>query len=359
LRPGKSPRCAPPAARSCGESHIVGVYNPGNELECRREAGVEGCPNEEKAGGIASYSYNGAGDETAITGYSKTEAESTTSFAYNNGNQLEGLTPFGKGEEKLQYLGSGQGKLVGLGATTLQNSSLGITKQTIEGNASYYARTPEGTLVDERLPGGESYNPVYDAQGDIVGLLNSSGELKQTVRYGPYGQNPKAEEVGEHAAKYNATDDPFLFQGGYHVSGGSTASGLYHFGERYYDPTTGRWTQQDPLGQAGSPEGDLYGFDGDDPANGSDSTGTRVLPSNSDNEPNGELQGECSAVDGPIFYHEDRAEDEEVCEHESTHFYSDELEGQGYSKTQASGERAIHAKMQNAEFELDNREMFK
>lgn len=25
-------------------------------------------------------------------------------------------------------------------------------------------------------------------------------------------------------------------------------TGLYKFGERYYDPTLGRWTQQDPIG---------------------------------------------------------------------------------------------------------------
>ncbi|MGZ4556564.1 MAG: RHS repeat-associated core domain-containing protein, partial [Mycobacteriaceae bacterium] len=26
-----------------------------------------------------------------------------------------------------------------------------------------------------------------------------------------------------------------------------TTTGLYHFGQRYYNPTTSRWTQQDSL----------------------------------------------------------------------------------------------------------------
>jgi RHS repeat-associated protein len=259
-----------PSSEACS-GDVKGIYSTGNELECRVEVLVEAC-TKEKPTEIAGYSYNGAGDETAITGY--LEAEST-SFAYNNINQLEGLTPPGIAEEKLKYLGSGQSKLTGLGTATLQNSALGVTKQTIAGSASYYARTPGGTLVDERLPGGVSYNPVYDAQGDIVGLLNSSGELVQTIRYGPYGENANttATEVGAHGAAYSPTNDPFLYHGGYHAPGGNPSSGLYHFGERYYDPTTGHWTQQDPFGRAGSPEGGLYGFAGDDPVNSSDPTG--------------------------------------------------------------------------------------
>jgi len=93
-------------------------------------------------------------------------------------------------------------------------------------------------MVDERLPASTSYNPIYDVQGDIIGLLNTSGELKQAVRYGPYGDNATA----SGSVSYSATNDPFLFQGGYHLAGGDTGAGnipndLYHYGERYYDPT--------------------------------------------------------------------------------------------------------------------------
>lgn len=37
---------------------------------------------------------------------------------------------------------------------------------------------------------------------------------------------------------------------------------LYHYGERYYDPTTGRWTQRDPAGSS-----EPYAFASDDPIN--------------------------------------------------------------------------------------------
>jgi RHS repeat-associated protein len=103
----------------------------------------------------------------------------------------------------------------------------------------------------------------------VIGLLNATGELKQTVRYGPYGDN--AEAAG--TLPYNATNDPFLFQGGYHMPGGNKGSGnvpneLYHFGARYYDPTTGRWTQRDPMVSS-----EAYGFAGGDPVNESDPSG--------------------------------------------------------------------------------------
>jgi RHS repeat-associated protein len=271
-----------PASEACKGNDIEGIYNAGNQLECRMKAPAEEC-SKSSSTEISGYTHDGAGDETAITEYDEPKEPATTSFGYNNLKQLESLTPPEKGEEKLKYLGSGQAKLTGLGTTTLQNSALGITKQTIGGNASYYARTPGGTLIDERVPGSISYNPIYDAQGDIVGLLNSSGELVQTIRYGPYGENTNATKIGEHGVEYSPTNDPFLFQGGYHIAEGGNAgvgnvpNHLYHFGERDYDPTTGRWTQPDP--QGGLTE---FAFAGDDPVNEVDPSGERAI--GADNE---------------------------------------------------------------------------
>jgi RHS repeat-associated protein len=241
-------------------------YNSGNELECRMK--VEGACSKSSSSEISGYSYNGAGDLTAITGYND---PATTSLSYNNLSQLQGLTPPSSGEQAVAYLGSGQGNLTTFGASTLQNSALGATKQINSSGTSYYARTPEGMLIDERLPGGAAYNPVYDAQGDVVGLLNSSGELVQTLRYGPYGENT----VAEGSLGYSTTSDPFMYQGGYHVAGGNTGSGnvpngLYHFGDRYYDPTIGRWTQAEEGGAEG------YIFAADNPVNACDANGTTV-----------------------------------------------------------------------------------
>jgi RHS repeat-associated protein len=55
---------------------------------------------------------------------------------------------------------------------------------------------------------------------------------------------------------------------------GNVSTGLYHFGERYYDPTTGRWTQQDREDHLGSAtQGNRFLFADSDPINLNDPTG--------------------------------------------------------------------------------------
>jgi len=55
------------------------------------------------------------------------------------------------------------------------------------------------------------------------------------------------------------------------IRGQADASGLMYMRNRYYDPKTGRFTQQDPIGLAGGMN--LYGFAGGDPVNYSDPFG--------------------------------------------------------------------------------------
>jgi RHS repeat-associated protein len=251
-------------------------YNSGNELECRMK--IEAPCSKLSSSEISEYKYDGAGNETAITGYAD---PASTAFSYNNLSQLKALTPPSSSEQAATFLGSGQGNLTGLGSLALQNSALGLTKQINESGTSYYARTPSGSMIDERLPGSTSYNPIFDSQGDLIGLLNTSGELVQTVRYGPYGENAKA----EGSVAYGATNDSFLFQGGYHVPGGNAGAGnvsnaLYHFGARFYDPTAGRWTQQDPLSPiASASQGNRFTFADDNPINETDLSGQLSIPS--------------------------------------------------------------------------------
>lgn len=58
---------------------------------------------------------------------------------------------------------------------------------------------------------------------------------------------------------------------------GNVTNGLLHYGARYYDPTTGRWTQPDSLNQAFSPiQADRFLFAGSGPVNLSDPRGREV-----------------------------------------------------------------------------------
>jgi RHS repeat-associated protein len=55
----------------------------------------------------------------------------------------------------------------------------------------------------------------------------------------------------------------------------SQLAGYYHFGARYYDPSLGRWTQQDPVGGSLGDLGSVnrYAYAGDDPVNLVDPSG--------------------------------------------------------------------------------------
>jgi RHS repeat-associated protein len=237
------------------------VLNAGNELECRQT--VTGACSKNISTELSAYTYDGAAEQTAITPKSDT---SGTAFSYNAASELSSLTPSGSGALGLSYGGTGQDDLTALGsATTLQNSQLGLTREVSSAGTCYYARTPTGLLIDQRTPTGH-YNPLYDGQGDIIALVNSTGKVERTFRYGPYGENTKSE--GTQTIPY-----PFGYKGGYRTPGGNkgegnVTNGLYHYGARYYDPTTGRWTQPDPA--SGTTD---FTFAGDDPINESDPSG--------------------------------------------------------------------------------------
>jgi RHS repeat-associated protein len=57
-----------------------------------------------------------------------------------------------------------------------------------------------------------------------------------------------------------------------------TNTGLYKVGARYYDPSTGRWTQRDPMDNPYDLHGwNRYIYAGDDPVNFTDSSGMRLV----------------------------------------------------------------------------------
>jgi len=248
-------------AGHAGEEVTYYHTNADNLLECRQTfASSKECSNN-SATELSHYKYDKAGEELAIT--PKADASGST-FTYNAARETKAITPSGGSAQALAYGGTGQGDLVELATTKLQNSLLGLTREAASGGTSYFARTPSGLLVDQRTPSG-NFNPLFDAQGDIIALVNSSGKVERTFRYGPYGENVSSE--GTQTIPF-----PFGFQSGYRMPGGNTgkgnvANGIYHFGQRYYDATVGRWTQLDPVAGGG------YRFVGDSPISSSDPSG--------------------------------------------------------------------------------------
>jgi len=77
---------------------------------------------------------------------------------------------------------------------------------------------------------------TYDANGNIMQKLDSTGADQMNVAYDPFGNIISGTLVGEYgfSTKLLVADIDW-----------------YYYGFRYYDPVTGRWPSRDPVGERG------------------------------------------------------------------------------------------------------------
>jgi RHS repeat-associated protein len=198
-----------------------------------------------KGGITTTYTYNTL---NKLTGVSDTSGN-TWAYTYDalgnriasnhNGQQTTYLVdPTGLGRIVGQYDGSGN---------TIANYTygLGLTSQVSGGNTNYYS---------------------FDSLGSTVGLTgNSGGSYLNSYTYSPFGESLISTET---------VANTFQFVGKYGVSNGG--NGLYLMGARKYDPSTGRFTQEDPTGLNGG-DTNLYRYTYNSPTNFIDPEGTATL----------------------------------------------------------------------------------
>jgi RHS repeat-associated protein len=199
--------------------------------------------------GATSYTFDPDGNELGST--------AGLSLAYDARNETSSITSGGTANP-LTYLG-GEELLTAIGPTTISNNLLGISGQTAGGHTTSDTRDVHGTLMEERTPSGiDTY--VLDGLDSVVALTSPTGGSLDTATYDPYGQV---------TASSGTTPNPFTFAGGLQAPGG-----LIKYGARYYDPSLGRWTQQDPMTSLTDlNDGNPYAYVGDDPIDLSDPTG--------------------------------------------------------------------------------------
>ena len=101
-----------------------------------------------------------------------------------------------------------------------------------------------------------AYYPTYDANGNIMQKLSSTGSVEMNVEYDPFGNIISGSLVGE----YGFSTKPLI-----------NDIDWYYYGFRYYDPVTGRWPSRDPIGEIGGLN--LYGFVRNTPVNLVDTDG--------------------------------------------------------------------------------------
>ena len=93
---------------------------------------------------------------------------------------------------------------------------------------------------------GIPYAPIHDPYGNLVALVDSSGEVSESYRYTAFG--------GMEIFSNTSLDNPWR----YSSKRFDPETGFLYFGHRYYDPEIGRWTTPDPAGFADGPN--LYAY---------------------------------------------------------------------------------------------------
>jgi RHS repeat-associated protein len=119
------------------------------------------------------------------------------------------------------------------------------------------------------------YNVAYDANWNVTAIFdhnNLGAAIRERYAYDPYGAVTILAPNGTVRSS-SSYDWKYLHQTG-RLDGDT---GLYHFRNRDYSPTLGRWTQTDPIGfEAG--DTNLYRYVGSGPVNGVDPSGLAEGP---------------------------------------------------------------------------------
>ncbi|MFG2217397.1 polymorphic toxin-type HINT domain-containing protein [Streptomyces sp. NPDC048685] len=184
-------------------------------------------------------------------------------YTWNARGQLSGLTKAGQNSNfGYDALGTRSTKTVG-GATNkfLTDGSNPLVEQNGTGDTTATVATSGLDEFLTRTENGATQIYLTDALGSVIGLANSDGTVATKYAYDPNGQ---ATTTG------TASSNPYTFTGRE-----NDGTGLLYYRDRYYDPETGRFISQDPIGQAGGTN--LYQYALSSPTTYTDPTGDNPM----------------------------------------------------------------------------------
>lgn len=217
------------------------------------------------------YGYDGAGNQTTTPG---------SSFTYNAAEQRTTATVNGK-QTTYTYAGSGNTELLSQSTAggdtyhyaygrTDQNGLPVIEELSLTTGGStynaYIAHDPTGLPVAIQVSTGTIALYVYDGHNNPISLTTDFNSTAYMYQFDPYG----TATVTQNSGGTGLAQNPYTFSGGLQ----DRATGQIKFGARWYTPTTGTWTQQDPLNAPLDPSvADRYAYASGDPINVFDPTG--------------------------------------------------------------------------------------
>ena len=218
--------------------------------------------------------------------------DGTWSYSWQHGRQLKQMSrPDASGDTEMIYFrydssGHRIGKDSGVYHASYSGGEIVYAGETTRTSYSYLGDTltqvnidaPTGSMslhftYDELGPmsvtyDGAEYFYLKNAQGDVTGLVNSSGTQVVAYTYDAWG-NPLTTTgtMADTLGKLN----PFRYRGYVY----DTETGLYYLGSRYYNPETGRFINADNQLSTGSDLTgmNLFAYCGNNPVNRIDPTG--------------------------------------------------------------------------------------
>lgn len=202
-----------------------------------------------------SYAYNGAQQMTSVT-----KAGTTYNYTYAGTSQNEVLsqtTP--NGTYKVTY-----------GRTDAQGQPV-IEQYKKDNLTAYVEHDPvTGEALMLRTSSGMQSLYVYDGTGNPAALITSAAYTAFAYDYDPYGVPAITADSGGLGTSQN----PYMFKAGIQ----DRVTGWVKYGQRWYNPALGRWTQQDTLDAPLDPaNANRYAFAANDPINNSDPTGRNLF----------------------------------------------------------------------------------
>jgi RHS repeat-associated protein len=191
--------------------------------------------------GTTFYSYDADGN---LVG--KTDGTSSTGYTFDDENRLVNSTgPDGVWSYGFEALGFRTSATHDGIQTDYLIDPAGLGDVVAEhGPGGLIAHYTHGLgLASRTAANGSSVYFDFDATGNVVGLTNNTGAYVNRYSYLPFG---------ETTVLASAVTNPFTFVGEFGVM--TAGGGLQHMRLRYYDPTSGQFVSNDPIGVGG---GDL------------------------------------------------------------------------------------------------------
>ncbi|WP_155855684.1 RHS repeat domain-containing protein [Arthrobacter sp. 9MFCol3.1] len=222
----------------------------------------------------AGYSYDGTGNLTQ---------DPNGTYAYNAAQQMTSVTKGGT-TYNYTYAGSSQNEVLSqttpngtykvvYGRTDAQGQPI-IEQYKKDTATAYVEHDPvTGEALMLRTSSGMQSLYVYDGTGNPAALITSAAYRAFAYDYDPYG----VPTITANSGGLGTSQNPYMFKAGIQ----DRVTGWVKYGQRWYNPTDGRWTQQDTLDAPLNPKNaNRYAFAACDAINHSDPTGRGTVCTN-------------------------------------------------------------------------------